>query len=55
MESSVQFQELEQYAKQHPRFSAPADSEADFNEQCVQALHERGYTEDDAFFDDYMY
>lgn len=55
MESSVQFQELEQYAKQHTRFSAPADSEPDFNEQYVQALHERGYTEDDAFFDDYMY
>ena len=55
MESSVQFQELEQYAKQHTRFSAPADSELDFNEQYVQALHERGYTEDDAFFDDYMY
>lgn len=55
MESSVQFQELEQYAKQHTCFSAPADSETDFNEQYVQALHERGYTEDDAFFDDYMY
>ena len=55
MESSVQFQELEQYAKQHTRFSAPADSEPDFNEQYVQALHEHGYTEDDAFFDDYMY
>lgn len=55
MKSSVQFQELEQYAKQHTRFSAPADSEPDFNEQYVQALHERGYTEDDAFFDDYMY
>lgn len=55
MGSSVQFQELELYAKQHTRFSAPADSEADFNEQYVQALHERGYTEDDAFFDDYMY
>ena len=55
MESSVQFHELEQYAKQHTRFSAPADSEPDFNEQYVQALHERGYTEDDAFFDDYMY
>lgn len=41
MESSVQFQELEQYAKQHTRFSAPAGSEADFNEQYVQALHER--------------
>lgn len=55
MESSVQFQELEQYAKQQTRFSAPADSEPDFNELYVQALHERGYTEDDAFFDDYMY
>ena len=55
MESSVQFQEFGQYAKQHTRFSAPADSEPDFNEQYVQALHERGYTEDDAFFDDYMY
>ena len=55
MESSVQFQELKQYAKQHTRFSAPADSEPDFYEQCVQALHERGYTEDDAFIDDYMY
>lgn len=55
MESSVNFQELEQYAKQHTRFSAPADSEPDFNEQYVQALHERGYTEDDAFFYDYMY
>lgn len=55
MESSVQFQELEQYAKQHTCFSAPADSETDFNEQYVQALHERGYTENDAFFDDYMY
>ena len=55
MESSVQFQELEQYAKQHTRFYAPADSELDFNEQYVQALHERGYTEDDVFFDDYMY
>ena len=55
MESSVQFQELEQYAKQHTRFSAPADSDLDFNEQYVQALHEHGYTEDDAFFDDYMY
>ena len=47
MESSVQFQELEQYAKQHTRFSAPADSDLDFNEQYVQALHEHGYTEDD--------
>lgn len=46
---------LEQYAKQHTRFSAPADSEPDIYEQYVQALHERGYTEDDAFFDDYMY
>ena len=55
MESSVQFQELKQYAKQHTRFSAPADSDLDFNEQYVQALHEHGYTEDDAFFDDYMY
>lgn len=55
MESSVQVQELEQYAKQQTRFSAPADSEPNFNEQYVQALHERGYTEDDAFFDDYMY
>ena len=55
MESSVQFQELEHYAKQHTRFSAPADSDLDFNEQYVQALHEHGYTEDDAFFDDYMY
>ena len=55
MESSVQFQELKQYAKQHTRFSTPADYEPDFNEQYVQALHERGYTEDDAFFDDYMY
>lgn len=55
MESSVQFQVLEQYAKQHTCFSALADSEPDFNEQYVQALHERGYTEDDAFFDDHMY
>lgn len=46
---------MEQYAKQHTRFSAPADSEQDFNEQYVQAFHEHGYTEDDAFFDDYMY
>lgn len=46
---------MEQYAKQHTRFSAPDDSEPDFNEQYVQALHERGYTEDDTFFDDYMY
>lgn len=42
MGTSVQFQELEQYAKQHTRFSAPADSEPDFYEQYVQALHERG-------------
>ena len=55
MKSSVQFQKLGQYAKKHTRFSAPADFEPDFNEQYVQALHERGYTEDDAFFDDYMY
>ena len=55
MDSSFQFQELEQYAKQHTRFSAPADSDLDFNEQYVQALHEHVYTEDDAFFDDYMY
>lgn len=55
IESSVNFHELEQYAKQHTRFSAPADSEPDIYEQYVQALHERGYTEDDAFFDDYMY
>lgn len=53
-ESSVQFQELEQYAKQHTRFSAPADSEPDFKEQYVQAFQEREYT-DDAFFDDFMY
>ena len=49
MESSVQFQVLEQYAKQHTCFSALADSEPDFYEQYVQALHERGYTEDDVF------
>lgn len=55
IKSSVQFQKLEQYAQQHTRFSAPADSEPDFNEQYVQALHERRYTEDDAFFDGYMY
>lgn len=36
-------------------FFAPADSEPDFNEQYVQTLHEGGYTENDAFFDDYMY
>ena len=38
-----------------PVFFTPADSEPDFNEQYVLALHEREYTEDDAFFDDYMY
>ena len=55
MGSSFQTQELEQYAMQHTRFSAPADSDPDFVEQYVQALHKFGYTENDEFFDDYMY
>lgn len=36
MESSVQFQEFGQYAKQHTRFSAPSDSDLDFNERMYR-------------------
>ena len=55
MNSNGNFAALEEYANQRMRFKKSCFESLDFRQMYIKVLTQRGYTEEDLFFKDYMF
>ncbi|MDY5188230.1 MAG: hypothetical protein SPF26_01935, partial [Succinivibrio sp.] len=55
MNSNGNFAALEEFANQRMRFKKSCFESLDFRQMYIKVLTQRGYTEEDLFFKDYMF